>query len=161
MFRLKQIDPHAVLLKLYQTIIYQHFIYGLLVWGSKTKNGHPLHLLQKKALRIVANQNYIAHSEPICKALNLVKVLDMYTCAVWNFYYKLINKLLPVYFKNCKPTLPRIDQLYNVRKPVFHLSKIKHKFAEQLPDYQLVKLLNKNGSFRISLKVFTHSKKRI
>ena len=59
----------------------------------------------------------------------------------------------------CKPTLPRIDQLYNVRKPVFHLPKIKHKFAEQLLDYQLVKLLNKNGSFRISSKVFTHSKK--
>ena len=45
-----------------------------------------------------------------------------------------------------------------LKKPVFHLPKIKHKFAEQLPDYQLVKLLNKNGSFRISSKVFTHSK---
>ena len=84
----------------------------------------------------------------------------MYTCAVWNFYYKHINNLLPIYFENCKQTLPRIDQLYNVRKPVFHLPKIKHKFAEQLPDYQLVKLLNKNGSFRISSKVFTHSKKK-
>ena len=70
-----------------------------------------------------------------------------------------MNNILPIYFENCKPTLPRIDQLYNVRKPVFHLPKIKHKFAEQLPDYQLVKLLNKNGSFRISSKVFTHSKK--
>ena len=51
-----------------------------------------------------------------------------------------MNNLLPIYFENCKPTLPRIDPLYNVRKPVFHLSKIKHKFAEQMPDYQLVKL---------------------
>ena len=70
----------------------------------------------QKALRIVANQDYIAHSEPICKALNLVKFPDMYTCAVWNFYYKLMNNLLPIYFENCKPTLPRIDQLYNVKK---------------------------------------------
>ena len=68
-----------------------------------------------------------------------------------------MNNLLPIYFENCKPTLPRIDQLYNVRKPVFHFPKIKHKFAEQLPNYQLVKL--KNGSFRISSKVFTHLKK--
>ena len=158
MYRLKQIYPHAVLLTLYQAIIYRQFIYGSLVWGSKIGNGHPPHLLQKKALRIVANQDYIAHSEPICKTLNLVKVSDMYTCAVWNFYYKLMNDLLPIYFKNCKPTLLRIDQLYNVRNPVFHLPKIKHKFAEQLPDYQLVKFSNKNGSFRISSKVFTHSK---
>ena len=64
MYRLKQIYPHAVLLILYQAIIYPHFINGLLVWGSKIENGHPLHLLQKKALRIVANQDYIAHSEP-------------------------------------------------------------------------------------------------
>ena len=58
------------------------FFYGFLVWGSKIENGHPLHLPQNKAMRIVAN--YIAHSEPpICKALNLVKDPDMYmyTCA--------------------------------------------------------------------------------
>ena len=55
MYRLKQIYPHAVLLTLYQAIICPHFIYGLLVCGSKIENGHPLHLLQKKALGIVAN----------------------------------------------------------------------------------------------------------
>ena len=99
--------------------------------NSRVDKSQPLHLLQKKALRIVANQDYISHSGPICKALNLVKVPDMYTCAVWNFCCKLMNNLLPLYFENCKPTLPRMDQLYNVRNPVFHLPKIKHEFAEQ------------------------------
>ena len=71
-----------------------------------------------------------------------------------------MNNLLPIYLENCKPTLPRIDQLYNVRKPVFHLPKIKHKFAEQLPDYQLVKLLSKkNGIFGISSKYSRIQKK--
>ena len=79
--------------------------------GSKIENGHPLYLLQKKALRFVANQDYIAHSEPMCNALNLVKVPDMYmyTCTVWKFNYKLMNNLLLIYFEICKPTLPRID----------------------------------------------------
>ena len=132
-----------------------------MIRGSKIENDHLLLLLQKKAPRIVAYQDYIAYSEPIYKDLNLVKVPYMYTCAVWNFYYKLMNNLLPIYFENCKPTLPRIDQLYNVRKPVFHLPKVKHKFAEQLPDFHLVKLLNENGSFEISSNVFTHSKKNL
>ena len=44
MYRLKQIYPRAVLLTLYQAIICPHFIYGLLVWGFKIENGHPLHL---------------------------------------------------------------------------------------------------------------------
>ena len=39
--------------------------------------------------------------------------------------------------------VPRIDLLYNVRKPVFHLPKVRHKFAEQLPHYQLIKLFLK------------------
>ena len=56
------------------------------------------------------------------------------------------------------PTLPRIYQLYNVRKTVFHLPRIKHELAEQLADYQLIKLLNENGNFRISSKTSTHSK---
>ena len=55
MYRLKQIYPHAVLLTLYQAIIYLHFMYGLLVWRSKIENSHSLHLLQKKSLGIVAN----------------------------------------------------------------------------------------------------------
>ena len=98
-YGLKQIYPHAVLLTLYQAIIYPHFIYGLMIWGSQIDNGHPLHLLQKKALRIVANQDYIAHSELICKSLNLVKVPDMYACAVGKLYYKLMDNILPLYLK--------------------------------------------------------------
>ena len=70
-----------------------------------------------------------------------------------------MNNLLPIYFENCKPTLPSVDQLHNVRKPVLHLPEIKHKFSEQLPDYQLVKLLKKNRSFRISSK-FSHIQKK-
>ena len=62
-----------------------------------------------------------------------------------------MNNLLPIYFKDCKSTLPRIDDLYNVRRPVFHLAKIKHEYAKQLLDYQLLNLLNKNESFRNSM----------
>ena len=70
-----------------------------------------------------------------------------------------MNNVLPIYFENCKPTLPIIDQLYNVRRPVFNLLRIIHEFAEQLPGYQLVKLLNEDGSFRIPSKVLTYSRK--
>ena len=61
MYRLKHVYPEAVLLILYQSIIYAHFNYGILVWGSKINTDHPLHLLQKRGLRIVVNQDYISH----------------------------------------------------------------------------------------------------
>ena len=48
-------------------LIMPHFHYCLLVWGSNVKDGHKLHLLQKKAIRVISNSHYIAHTEPICK----------------------------------------------------------------------------------------------
>ena len=53
--------------------------------------GHKLHLLQKKALRINTNSHIITHSEPLCKMLRVVKVIDMFEMIVWIFYYKVMN----------------------------------------------------------------------
>ena len=57
--------------------------------------GYKLHLLQKKALRLVDNSHYIAHTDPIFKKLHMVKIIDMFNIAVWKFYFKLMNNLLP------------------------------------------------------------------
>ena len=35
---------------------------------------------------------------------------------------------------------------YNIRLPTFHLPLIKHAFAEQRLDYELIKILNSNRS---------------
>ena len=42
---------------------------------------------------------------------------------------------------------------YNIRRPVFHLPFIKHSFAEQRLDYQLIKILNVHGSMLYARKV--------
>ena len=66
----------------------------------------------------------------------------MFRFAIWKFYFKLMNNTLPLYFNITKPVLPDICNYYEVRTPSFHLLDIKHKFAEQQVQYQLVKLLN-------------------
>ena len=157
MYRLKHVYPEAVLLILYQSITYAHFNYGILVWGSIINTDHPLHLLQKRALRIVVNQDYIAHSEPICKSLGLLRVPNMFKFALWKFYFRLMNNKLPTCFEYLKPVLPRMCDIHTIRRLSFHLPFIRHDFAEQLLCYQLPKILNENGSNRISSKVFTHS----
>ena len=59
MFRLKYIVPCDVLQTLYNSLIMPHFHYCLLAWGSTIKNGHKLHLLQNKAVRIINNSHLI------------------------------------------------------------------------------------------------------
>ena len=61
LYRLKHVFPREVVLTLYNALI--------LVWGSRIDGNHRLLLLQKKAVRIITNQDYIAHSEPLCKVL--------------------------------------------------------------------------------------------
>ena len=134
-----------------------HLKYCILAWGLNVTEGHKIHLFQKKALRFIANDDYLAHTEPICKKLQLVKMTDMYRIAIWKFYFKLMNNMLPSYFDSMKPVLPVICSLYEVRKPTFHLPHINHEYAEQLLKYQLVKILNAYGAITLTAKIHTHS----
>ena len=144
MFRMKYILPSGILHTIYNTLIMPHYSYCLLTWGSKIHIGHRLLLLQKKALRMINDSHYIAHTEPICKKLQIVKISDLFRITFWKFYYKLTNTLLPSYFNQMMPTLPVICNYYGVRNPKFHLPSIKHSFAEQQVQYCLIKLLNED-----------------
>ena len=69
-----------------------------------------------------------------------------------------MNDSLPSYFESMKPTLPIICNHHEIRRPTFHLPKITHTLAEQLVQYQMIKILNdKNTSLLITAKVHTHS----
>ena len=87
MYRLKDIYPKNILLTL--VLIVPHLNYCIHTWGSKIVNGNKIHILQKKALRIITDSDYIAHSEPICKELRLLKVTGMFQLTIWKFYFKL------------------------------------------------------------------------
>ena len=75
MYCLKFILPADVLLMIYNSLILPHFNYCHLAWGSNITVGHKLHLLQKKAVRIVDHRHFLAHTEPICKRLRIVLTL--------------------------------------------------------------------------------------
>ena len=60
------------------------------MWGTKTDK---ILGLQKKALRIITLcQSYTAHTDPIFKTLNILKVNDILKLKLLGFYYKLRNK---------------------------------------------------------------------
>ena len=59
LYRLKNVFPEKVLFVLYNSLIVSYMNYGLLLWGI---HSHKLELLQKKALRLMTNSNYLAHT---------------------------------------------------------------------------------------------------
>ena len=67
--RLKYIYPQNVLITLYKSLFVPHINYGSLVWGHA---GGALDKIKKKAVRTITYSNYVAHSEPLLKELNLL-----------------------------------------------------------------------------------------
>ena len=72
----------TVLEMLYNSLILLHFSYGILTWGAKISKDDKLHLIHKRCLRIISNSSYIAHTEPICKDLQIISLPEMYSVAM-------------------------------------------------------------------------------
>ena len=69
--RLKYQYPQNILVTLYKSLFIPHINYGSLLWGQV---GESIDKIQKKAIRTITYSNYIAHSEPLLKELNLQKI---------------------------------------------------------------------------------------
>ena len=112
-------------------------------------------LLRKKAVRIITNSNYLAHSEPIFKTLNLLKLEDILKVNILKFYYQHENKNLPIYFQNIEYNPSISSHHYNTRKNEY-VYYVKHEFAKKSLKYTIPKLINETPTF-IKDKVHTHS----
>ena len=53
----------------------------------------------KKGIRIISTSKYNAHTDPIFKKLQFIK-LDIYKMQQLKFYYELVNNDLPEYFSH-------------------------------------------------------------
>ena len=76
LYRLKHVFPREVLLTLCNALILPHLSYCILVWGSIIDGNHRLLLLQKKAVRIITNQDYIAHS--VIKCIESIRLFCLF-----------------------------------------------------------------------------------
>ena len=82
---------------------------------------------------------------PYIKNLIILSLNGLFTVSVWKFYYKLINGMFPSYFNCMIQERPNSYNRYEVRKPLFCLPLIKHKFAEQSLHYCLFNQLNREN----------------
>ena len=117
-----------------------HLNYCILSWGFQCQE---IYLLQTRAIRNIEKAaSYRAHTEPILKSLNLIKVQDIYYLAILKLYSKLINNNLPPYFDDIMPHFSICATNYNLRKPDLPLSRIRHEFPRSSLRYQLISTLN-------------------
>ena len=93
-------------------------------------------------LRIISGNKFNAHTEPICREEQLLKVNKIYKLAIYKFYFKLINNELPHYFQDFTPTFSDGVNHYLLRNPSRQIPKIMHEFPKHSLRYKLILTLN-------------------
>ena len=94
MNKLKRCLPHAIMKLMYNSLIQTHLYFGITVWGY---NCARISKLQKKAIRIISNSRYNAHTEPFLKDLAILKVGDIFKMQCLELYYNIRHNRTPHY----------------------------------------------------------------
>ena len=109
--RLKRFLPSTTLKLLYNSLILPHLQYGILSWGFEHSR---VFKLQKRAMRIISLSKYNAHTEPIFKRFNLLRLEDIFKLSLLKFQFKFKHELLPDYFSDMFTT-ETLNHSYNTR----------------------------------------------
>ena len=154
LYKLKHFLPLCVLKMLYHSLILPHLSYGILLWGY---NINRLHKLQKKVIRIISNNTYIAHTEPIFKTLCLLKLSDIYALSILKFYYQYCHGQLPFYLQSFVFKQRMDMHQYNTRnKTALNVARVKTKVAENSLKNITPKIVNDTPEIILD-KIFSHS----
>ena len=87
-------------------------------------------LLQKKALRIICNVPYRAHTNELFFNNNILKVHDLYNYQLGQFMYQLENNSLPVTFKTMFVKNKTIHSYRTRNSEAYHLPLMRTRLAK-------------------------------
>ena len=152
--RLKHYLPLHIMRMLYCTLVNSHLLYGILVWGYEC---HRLEKIQKRIIRIITVSKYNAHTEPLFKALDRLKLKDMLNLSSLKFYFRYLHDNLPAYFYSFQITTQGSHHHYNTRhSDQIYIERTRTLYADKRVRIYLPNLVN---SIPIPLlqKIATHS----
>ena len=154
MKKIKNFLPSFILKLIYDSLITCRIKYGLLVWGS---SGDHIFKLQKKAIRVVNKSKFNAHTEPLFKKFNILKLKDDQKLQELNFYYKFVNNRLPQYFQTGYIVNNHDYHTYSTRMgQQLSIPQFRHEGFRRTLRYCIVNTVN-SASPCIINKISTHS----
>ena len=113
MNRMKPFLPQNTLRMIYNTLVVLHMTYSCEVWGSTyPSNITKIILIQKKALRIMNNLNFLDHCDHLFDK-KVLRFQELTKLKIATFMYKVKTKLLPL---TIQKLFPSNDQHINTRQ---------------------------------------------
>ena len=97
MSKLKRLIPRFILRTIYNSLILPHLYYGILIRGWDSGRLMKLH---KRAVRLITQSTYNAHTNPLFCQLEILKIKEIYLLSGAKFYFKFKKGNLPHFFSN-------------------------------------------------------------
>ena len=94
----------------------------------------------------ITHSKYSAHTDPLFKKLNLLKLPDMYRLQVLKLFHKLANNVMPQFFQGIFTSLQPKNTTYNLRVNKLQYPCFKRTFARNSTFYQLSEHINTNNN---------------
>ena len=154
--QVKKIFPFKLRVQLFKSLFMPHLEYGLEAFGSAKGIGR-LSKLQKWGMRTAANSKYNAHTEPLFKANNILKVEDLYKLKCRTLIRAKIDNETPVAISNMFIYHEKKNRKHHCIEQHFPCNKI----IDSLPSYIIPRIWNNDRptDLNASVRIFKSNQK--
>ena len=141
--KLQLVFPKTILLTIYNALILPYINYCLLSWGSASAV-KTIFTIQKRAIRAISSAGYNAHTEPLFKFFNVLKVEDIYNyrLLLLVLYYNLKHKNVPYHIASFLLKTSIARERYPIRKSRLQPPLHAHEYITKTCKYRLHDFLN-------------------
>ena len=133
------------MITLFYSFIYSKLQYGILTWGSAKKNElGALSTRLNKMIKTITLAKKFCHVSPIFKALNILKIDDIYQLELGKFMYQKFNDNIPQKIDKDFKKLSFVHKHYTrhtINK--FHLPRVNTCYGQKMLSFGGVKLWSK------------------
>ena len=142
MNRVKNLLPSNTLKIIYYSLIESYINYGIVVWGNSV-HANKLLKLQKRAVRIISKKSYRAHTDPLFKNLQILKVHDLYELNCLLFMTDYLNNKLPNSFQQTHHLNYEMLQRNTRQAQFFYIPRFRTNFSSKQPIVTFPSVFNK------------------
>ena len=128
LYKCRKFFSSTTLLTLYYSFIYPYLNYCNNIWGNTFCTYlEPLVKLQKKAIRIIANEKRNAHTGNLFIKFNVLDMKKLYVYCVQLFMFKFYHHLVPNIFDNFYTINSDVHPHFTRQSSLLHVAKAKTK----------------------------------
>ena len=122
-YRTKHKLPETALVNLYKSLALPHLLYCNIIWGAAHETAlDPVYKMQKRIIRNITNSEFLAHTSPLFKELELLKLPDLNEHETLKFIYNYEQEHLPgSLLSNKIPKCHDIHSYYTRQQEHYHL----------------------------------------